>query len=110
MIVELLLTALIQDAPATRRSYLAFQHDKVNTTRYQACIDALPCVDIVDGPKSNQAPAGEVWKLFPAVTEGDHTATVLACNNADCSDPSNVTTFRFRVIPGNPNNLRIELR
>jgi len=110
MILELLLATMMQGAPATKRSYLAFTHDKVNTTKYQACVDALPCVDLVDGPRSSEAPLNEIWKLFPAVTPGDHTATVVACNTDVCSDPSNVATFKFVALPNAPGNLRIEIK
>ena len=112
MIIELAVSAmmLLQGPPATRRSHLVFTHDGLNTTKYQACIDALPCVDIVDGTKPTTAPADEYWKLFPAVTPGDHTATVVACSSEVWSDPSNVVTFKFVALPNSPTDLRIEIK
>lgn len=109
MIAELVLAFLLQNPPATRRSFLAFTHDGVNTTKYQACIDALPCVDLIRASRPD-IPAGEIWMNFPAVTPGDHTATVVACNDTVCSDPSNVATFKFVAIPNNINDLKIVVK
>ncbi len=104
MILELMAAALLQTPPTTTRSHAVFNHP--GASKYQMCVDTLPCVDIVAGVKPPNSPAEEKWYKFPAMTPGPHTATVIACDVV-CSDPSNSIPFQFEVIPVSPTSFRV---
>jgi hypothetical protein len=107
MILESMLAiSMMQGAPATKRSTLQFDHNFLNTTRYEVCVDTLPCVELV----TTTPTAGVREAPFPAVTPGEHSASVRACNPDICSDNSNVITFKFVAIPDTPGNLRIVIK
>jgi hypothetical protein len=106
MIAELLVAAMmLQGPPATKRSELKFEHDGLNTTRYEVCVDALPCTTI-----ATTNTATTYFSPFPAVTPGQHTATVRACNPDICSDPSNQIEFKFVALPNAPSGLTIVIK
>ena len=44
---------------------------------------------------------------IPAITPGQHTAVIRACNDTGCSGDSNIYTFTMVIIPV-PSNLRVD--
>lgn len=90
--------------PATTR--LAFDHDGLNTDRYELVVNAQAPVDL-----GRLAPVtGQTYEIpFPALTPGQHTLLVRACNISGCaaSPPFPVSVI---VQPSAPSPLRIVTR
>jgi hypothetical protein len=82
---------------------VGWDHDRVNTTRFEGQVDggASQVVHNIGFPTTN------VWTL-PALTAGNHTIEVRACNAAGCSAWSSPLTVQVIVVPGAaPTNLRL---
>ncbi len=106
MINELLLASLlIQTTQATTKNTLGFLHDGVDIDRYELSIDSQPFTTIQTTPVPNNPTLSHSFP-FPALTPGEHTATVRACNIV-CSENSNILTFRLRIHPNTPTNFQI---
>src|SRR5678815_200131 len=60
----------------------SFTHDRLNTTYYNTCVDAAPCVN-VGFPATNVV----TFNLLP----GTHTLKVQACNANGCTPLGSVT-------------------
>ncbi len=80
---------------------LAWDHDRVNTTRFEAVIDGN-----VNNPRDIGLPATNLWPL-PALTGGNHSVQLRACNAAGCSGWSTALQIQVIVVPGVPTNLRL---
>lgn len=86
--------------PATYK--LSWDHDGVNVASWKLTIDGTDQAITPTGPTN-----GDDWEVaFPALTPGNHTLTVSACNISGCgtSDPLSV---RVVVVPARPTGLRI---
>ena len=67
-------------------------------TRFELCLDSLPCVGkTVAESKHASGPSVYAYRL-PAMLPGDHTLTIKACNADLCSAPL-ALSFRFAVTP-----------
>ena len=114
--------ALLQTTPvATAVNSLRWEHNTVDLTsaavvRFELCYDtASPCPTITTTasaftPTSAQggppAAGNSAFKmLLPALTPGNHTVTVKACNTELCGDASTPFAFTFVVKPGVPTAL-----
>lgn len=94
--------AQAQPTPVLPTAQLAFDHDGVDTDRYELA---------VDGGEWAATPAtgvdGVYTAALPALTPGQHTLVVRACGLAGCSVGSNVLTVRLVVVPSPPGQLRV---
>ena len=100
-LVWVVLSAVLVGQPAPK---LEWNHDRVNTTRYEVVIDGVvtnlgyPDPVSGSGPYVHQAP-------LPALTVGTHTLSVRACNNGDdgiagnaddvCAASENITVVKL---------------
>lgn len=88
-----------QNVAGTER--LAWSHDGVNVDRFELMVDAgAPATLVVTQTGT------EYRAPLPALTPGDHTLAVRACNVAGCSAPVSLQV-RVVVIPAPVTNLRI---
>ena len=111
MIASVLLTAVLagevmgqtqvpSPTPATTR--LCWDHDGANLDRFTLAVDAGTPSDV-----GKPAPTGQTYCVpFPALTPGNHTLVVAACNIAGCS-ASAPFPVSVVVVPTPPGTLRI---
>lgn len=83
--------------PATLR--LAWDHDGINTDLFKVLADGVVVTDNI--PSTARAVA------FPALTPGNHSLTVQACNLAGCSSSAPLLVVVV-VMPAPATNLRLE--
>lgn len=95
----------VPNPPGTTK--LVWDHDGLNVTAWKLQIDAEPWTTITPTPPANADGLGW-WVAFPALTPGQHSLKVSACNIAGCgvSDPLVVNVL---VIPTKPTGLRVQL-
>lgn len=109
---------LFQTPVGTRLDSLRWEHNTADITaaavnRFELCYDtATPCATItptaaVFTPTAAQggppAAGNTAYKmLLPALTVGQHSVTVKACNADACGVASSPFVFRFAVVPGTP--------
>ena len=92
-------------SPTPASTRLAWDHDGVATDRYELVVDNGTPTDL-----GKPTPTGQTYDVaFPALTPGQHTLIVRACNIAGCaaSAPFPVSVV---VIPTPPTTLRIVTR
>lgn len=94
-------------SPTPPTTYIAFEHDGVNTDGYRLRVDD---VTTLVTPTCTGVAAERLCTIpFPALTPGNHTLWVIAFNAAGeaSSDPFPVTVF---VQPAKPANIRIIIK
>lgn len=97
----LLAATATAQTPAPPGARLAWDHDRVNTTRFEAIFDgATQNVTNMGLPSTNE------WPL-PALSAGPHSVQIRACNSAGCSAYSTALQIQVIVVPGVPGNLRL---
>ena len=116
--------AVFQNPPVgTKLDSLRWEHQTVDITAaavnaFQLCYDAItPCSTITPSaaqftPTTAQggppAAGNTAYKmLLPALTVGNHTVTVKACNTDGCGVATAPFAFRFAVIPGTPTGVAV---
>jgi hypothetical protein len=106
-IVSIVLLQLLFAVPVAAQvtagpgAQVAWDHDRVNTTRFEAVIDGN-----TNNPRDIGLPATNLWPL-PALTGGNHSVALRACNTAGCSAWSTALQIQVIVVPGVPTNLRL---
>lgn len=101
-IVFVLLSApALAQQPIAGTERLAWTHDGINVSRFEATVDAAAPVTLT----VTQAGTDYTAPL-PAMTPGTHTIAVRACNVAGCSAPLTIAV-RVVVVPSAPTNLRL---
>lgn len=87
-------------------SVMNFDHDGLDTSSYELCIDALTACTIIVTTRVGTTDV--VSFVLPAsVPRGDRILRVRAIGPAGTSDPSDVVTFRAYVKPAKPGVIRI---
>ena len=88
--------------PVLPTAQLAFDHDGVDTERYELQIDGGAWA-----VTPTTSAAGVYTLPMPALTPGAHTLAVRACGPAGCSASSNAVTLWLVIIPAPPGQFRI---
>jgi hypothetical protein len=96
-------TVAAAQTAATPSSALQWDHDGIDTSRYELQVDGSAWVEVAT---STPAP-GVRSTPMPALTPGTHTLAVRACGLAGCSAPSGTLTVQMVVVPSVPTGLRI---
>jgi hypothetical protein len=84
--------------------------------RFDVCYDTAPCLSVtvaaaaLPNPTTEQggppAAGHSAFRMaLPALTPGNHSVTVKACNSDVCGAASAPLDFRFVVVPGVPRGL-----
>lgn len=81
---------------------LAWDHDGVNVERFEIKADGALVATVPFVFQQN----GTYDAPFPALTPGNHSLVVAACNIAGCAD-SDPFLVRVVVVPAKPINVRI---
>lgn len=103
------LTASAQTAAVTPgQSVLAFDHDGVDTVRYELCVGPT-CTPIVPSPAKDGSANVFRFTTPASLPRGPQTLTVRAVGEAGVSAPSEPVTFRVVVVPAVPGPLRVEV-
>lgn len=89
------------------KTVLAFDHDGLDTSRYELCIGAA-CTPIVPAPAKDAS--ANIFRFTAPVglPRGPQVLAVRAAGEAGVSAPSDPVTFRVVVVPGKPGPLRPE--
>jgi hypothetical protein len=88
------------------QTVLMFDHDGLDTTGYELCVDTLTaCTPIT----VTQVGTTNVRTFVAPVTllRGDRVLRVRALGPGGTSDPGDAATFRVYVKPGKPGNVRV---
>jgi hypothetical protein len=112
----------MQTPVATAVNALRWEHLTTDLTssavqRFEVCYDTTtPCLSVTTTASALPSPTAEqggppaaghsAFRMaLPALTPGNHSVTVKACNSDVCGAASSPLAFRFVVVPGVPNGL-----
>lgn len=99
------LTAAAQTTIIAGQTPLYFDHDGLDTTGFELCVDTLTACTPITATRMGTT---NVWTFIAPATlvRGDRVLRVRAVGPGGTSDPSDVVTFRAVVKPGKPGVVR----
>ena len=112
MLNILILTVALQSTPTPTFlwDYKSADLSTGEVNRFELQIDKGEWTDVgrMAAADQSEAPAGSTTYTVnvPALTLGQHTAQVRACNPVECSEPA-VLTFTISIKPVPPSNFRV---